>query len=302
MVDEELPALTPEIVAAALEKRKVTATSGQMPPPPDDRRPRPWGLLIGVVAGLVVIFFLFKVALGGNEDQSASQSTTTVATESTAGTTSSTSTTSPPTTTTTAATTTTATTTTTTTSTTTTTTTTLPQIEAVGDPVPISDLTLGAFALGPFSFDASTSYLGRLVASLGQPDSRREVGTDMGLCEGDTGVAYAWGGLTAIFRVDNDAEILVGYRLISTGGDEPTQHITTKSGLALGHTIEKLNAIYLQSGVAFANIDGKPHFILLRSTDNATLLWGPVSSTDSTGIVEGIYSPRPCDRGPTATP
>jgi len=166
--------------------------------------------------------------------------------------------------------------------------------------VPVGDLTLGAFALGPFRFDAEEDYLGRLVASLGQPDGRNDVGADMGLCDGEEGVAYTWGGLTAVFRVEGDARQLAGYRLDDTGGDEATQQITTLSGLALGDTIERLNAIYLESGVVFQDIDGTTHFILQRSSDGATLLWGPVSSSDSSGTVEGIYSPRACDRGPTS--
>ena len=304
MVDEDMPPLTPDAVAAAIEERRTTVSadmpvSSEMPPPPDDRPPRPWGLLVGVAAGLLVIFLLFRVALGGDGEAAPSTSTEAGGTTTIATTTS----TVVPTTTTATTTSTTASSTTSTAPTTTsTTTTTLAPIEAVGTPIPITDLTLGAFALGPFTFDTGTSYLGRLVASLGQPDGRADVGTDMGLCEGDQGVAYTWGGLTAIFRVAGGTETLVGYRLVATTSDDPTQQIATRSGLTLGNTIERLNAIYLQPGLGFIEIDGKPHFILLRSTDNATLLWGPVSSADASGVVEGIYSPRPCDHGPAATP
>lgn len=300
MVGEELPPLTPDVVAAAARERKTT-TAVELPPPPDNESRRPWGLLAGVAIGLGIVWFLFAVVFNSGDGDEVAATTTQPVPE-TSTTEGPTTTTEISTTTTTPETTSTATTTTTTTSTTTTTTTTLAPIEAEGSPIPVGDLTLGAFALGPFSFDSGTPYLGRLVASLGQPDSRTPVGTEMGLCDGEEGVAYTWDGLTGIFRVEDDEEILVGYRLVDTGSDRPVQSITTRSGLELGHTVATLDAIYLQSGLAFEDIDGTPHFILLRSTDDATLLWGPVSSTDAEGIVEGIYSPRACDGGPFATP
>jgi hypothetical protein len=123
----------------------------------------------------------------------------------------------------------------------------------------------------------------------------------MGLCEGEEGSLYTWDGLTAIFRLQEETEVLVGFRLDATGSGGPAQQITTRSGLALGHTIEKLEGIYLQSGIDYDEIDGTPHFLLLRSTDNATLLWGPVSGTDPASVVDGIYSPGACDGGPTSS-
>ncbi len=294
-IGEDLPALTPEIVAASTEERQGAPVD--LPPPPEEVPRRPWGILVGVLIGVVVVFFVFSGVFGGDDDEPTAAPDTTQTTTTAPATT-----TTEATTTTTAAPTTTTATTTTTTSTTTTTTTTLPPIEAEGAPVPIEELTLGAFALGPFGFNADTSYLGRLVASLGQPDAMTEAGTDFGLCETDDGVTYSWDGFDAIFRVDDGIEVLVGYRLDETGSDHPTQSMTSRSGLELGHTVEILDNIYLQSGLAFEEIDGTQHFLLLRSSDDATLLWGPVTDISASGIVEGIYSPRPCDRGPVPTP
>lgn len=293
-IGEELPALTPEIVAASAGEREAAA--GEMQDVPPERR-RPWGLLIGAAVALVaiaVIFFGFLGSDDSGDDIAAVGTTTTVAADTTVAPTSTTA----GTTTTPATTATTSTTSSTTTTTTAAPTTTLPPIEPEGDAVALENLTLGAFALGPFTFNADTAYLGRLVASLGQPDARVAAGTGHGLCPDDTGTAYTWGALTAIFRIEGDREILVGYHLDETGTDHPTQAITTRSGLELGHTIEKLDAIYLQSGLALETIDGAPVFLLLRSTDDATLLWGPISSTDQDGLVEGIYSPQACDGGP----
>lgn len=295
-VGEELPPLTPEIVAASVEEREALAAAQAEMQPPERRRP--WGLILGAVFGLLAVVLILNVVLGDDGDPAATGTTTTTsgATATTPG---------PVTTTTAAATTTTPTTapatTTSPTTTTTTTTTTIAPIEPEGEPVAIADLTLGAFALGPFPFDASTSYLGRLVASLGQPDSLVAAGPEHGLCENVAGKAYTWGALTAVFETVGDEEILMGYLQRETATDHPTQAITTRSGLQLGHTVETLEAIYLQSGIAFEDLAGEPHFVLLRSTDNATLLWGPLSGTDPAGIIEGIYSPQACDGGPRPT-
>ena len=296
-VGEELPALTPEIVAASVEEREALKAAAATQEQPTDGPNRPWGLLVGAVGALAVLAFAFSGVLGGNGDDTAAPAT--ISAETTETSTATTNTTGA---TTTSPTTTASTTSTTTSSTTTTTTTTLPPIEPVGAAIAVEDLTLGAFALGPLAFNDDAPYLGRLVASLGQPDGRIEGDTDLGLCEGDVGVAYTWDGLTAIFRVDGDEELFAGYRLDATDSDHPTQSITSRSGLEVSHTVATLDAIYLQSGLAFEEIDGVQHFLLLRSSDNATLLWGPVTSSESDGIVEGIYSPQICDGGPGATP
>jgi hypothetical protein len=293
-VGEEIPALTPEVVAASSMDRETTAKE-RSDAELASRSRRPRGLLIGGAIAVVAMGAILVSVLDRDEDDTAASPT--VTTTAAADTTSAETTTTPATTTTptTAATTTSSSTTTTTAAATTTT---LAPIEAVGTPIPIEDLTLGAFTLGPFSLNADTAYLGRLVATLGQPDARTTVGTEYGLCTGDEGVAYTWGALTGVFRVDPDQETLVGYRLDDTGSDHPTQTIATRSGLQLGHTVAKLDAIYLQSGLALEDIGGAPHFMLLRSTDDATLLWGPVTSIDQSGTVAGIYSPQSCDGGP----
>lgn len=292
-VGEDIPALTPEIVAASTLEREATAAATTAAES-GDRQRLPWGLLVGAAATIAVAVILFAVLTRDGTDEVAAPTVTTSTAPDTTGT-------AP---TTTAGTTTTPTTAATTTSSTTTTTTTvaptttLAPIEAEGEAVPVEDLTLGAFALGPFSFNAEGAYLGRLVASLGQPDARAAADTDLGLCAGEEGAAYTWGALTAIFRIDDGREVFVGYRLDDTGTDHPTQSITTRSGLELGHTVATLDAIYLQSGLALEDIGGDPGFMLLRSTDSATLLWGPLTSIEQDGRVVGIYSPQSCDGGP----
>jgi hypothetical protein len=186
-----------------------------------------------------------------------------------------------------------------TTTTSTTTTTTIPPIEPEGEPIPTTDLALGAFALGPIDFGA-TDGLGRLVASLGQPDLLEDAGTELGLCEGDTGFSAGWGPLTGIFEGTVDEAALVGYRLGQDGG-HPTAGLATLSGLAVGDTVADLEAVYEGFTVVYEDIDGVDTFIVVRTSDDVTLLWGPLSSAEDTGIVEGIHSPLPCDGGPIPT-
>ena len=189
-------------------------------------------------------------------------------------------------------------------STTTTTTTTiattaaiLTLFDAIGDPVPISELSLGAFAIGPFDFDApADNPIGRLVATFGQPDDLETADESWGLCPDEAGRAITWGPLTIVTRGTDD-EILVAYRLGPFAGSDaqhPAAAMTTLSGLAVGDATRQLEAIYANSTVDFADIDGVASFRLLRSGDDRLLLWGPVVED----TIAAIYSPRPCDQGP----
>lgn len=188
-----------------------------------------------------------------------------------------------------------------TTTTSATTTTTMPPLESAGDPIPVSDLGLGAFALGPLDF-GSPAALGRLVASFDQPDSVTPLeGGAQGLCQDETGFAAGWGPLTVIFTGTVGEPVLAGYRLDNTDPTHPASQLTTLSGLQLGDSVADLESTYADFRVAYQEVEGTLSFILVRTSDGLTLLWGPVSSEDSDGTVEGIYSPRPCDGGPTPT-
>jgi len=188
------------------------------------------------------------------------------------------------------------------TTTTTTTTTTLPPIPEVAPAIDTADLTLGAFALGPLRFRAvDNDAAGRLVATFGQPDERFSVGENWGLCPTDTGRALRWGHLSAIFRTEADGEALVGYRqtdIPAAADSAATADLTSISGLALGDTKDRLELLY--ANVANDTLDdGTPVFLVLRSSDQRTLLWGTLTS-DPNPVVTSINSPRPCDGGPFA--
>lgn len=182
-------------------------------------------------------------------------------------------------------------------STTSTTTTTLAPIEPVGEAIALADLGLGAFALGPIDFGA-TDALGRLVATLDQPDSITDASGALGLCADDTGFAADWGPFSAIFIGAPSTNVFVGYRL-DTDGDHPTSGLATLSGVQVGDSIADLEETYASFEISYEEIGGALHFILVRQSDSTTLLWGPVTSSDSDGVVQGIYSPETCTGGPT---
>ena len=193
------------------------------------------------------------------------------------------------------------TTTTTRTTSTTTPTTTLPTIAAAGEPIALEDLTLGAFSLGPLAFgDEDTDALGRLVSTFGQPDDVSAIGEADGLCPTESGRAARFGWLTVYVRDEPGTEVLVGYRVEESqtaAAGHPTAELKTISGAAIGDTFDEWNSIYRTSVVTRDVVDGVEVLLLLRSSDERTLLWAPLTADDPPAIA-GVYSPRPCDGGP----
>ena len=179
---------------------------------------------------------------------------------------------------------------------TTTTTATTPVIEPVGDPIAAADLALGAFAIGPLEFDTdAATALGRLAATFGAPDAVTDIAGDLGLCRDQAGRAVSWGPLTVVTGLEPDGtEAIVGYRL---GNDPSTAAggLTTLSGLGVGDTVEQLTTIYAAFNVEFRDTEEGIIFVLIRTTDDVTLLWGPVTASTPDGVVEGINSPNACD-------
>ena len=193
-------------------------------------------------------------------------------------------------------------TTTTSTTTTSTTTTTLPPLEAVGSPLDPTSLDLGAFALGPFRFGSDAGdAIGRLVATFDQPDGIEQLSGTSGLCGDEQGRRLRWGHLTIITRFDDgDTETLVGYTTDTDGdADHPTAELATLSGATVGMTLAELDRVYQASAVEPVTIDGAPHYLVLRSSDRRTLLWGPLAGDGDDATVAGINSPNSCDGGPT---
>ncbi len=179
-----------------------------------------------------------------------------------------------------------------------------PEIPAVGEPIAIEDLTLGAFSLGPLDFgDTDAQALGRLVASLGQPDEVGNIGEQEGLCPTNSGTQARWGWLTALFRTEDDTDVLVSYRVEPDleQPDHSTSELATISGAAIGDTLGALRGIYDPLPVTTTDFEGEPGWILTRLSDERTLLWGIATGDTDDDLVTAIVAPRPCDGGPFAS-
>ena len=193
-------------------------------------------------------------------------------------------------------------TTTTSTTTTTTTTTTLPPI-AEGTPIPIGDMTLGAFALGPLNVGSNgATALERLAATFGQPTSITPLaGGDAGICDDEIGRAVRFGWVTAILVDDADgSETFVGYLYDAGPAGHPSEGLTTISGATVGNTVAEVDTIYVGPIVSVGDLDGEPHLFILRSSDRRTLLCGPLSGEGDDATLDGINAPYWCDDGPFA--
>ena len=179
---------------------------------------------------------------------------------------------------------------------TTTTSTTIPalaSIPAVGDALSMSSLTLKAGGIGPLVIgDAAADTIGRLVASLGRPEEVGVADESLGLCPGQEGRFVRWAGLTAIVSGTLDDGAFAGYRYEDQA--VPTMHLdlATPSGVRIGDSVSTLNEVYAVYKIDYVSESGSDLFRL--SDADGLLLWGPVSSIEDSGRVEGIYSPDSC--------
>lgn len=178
----------------------------------------------------------------------------------------------------------------------TTTTTTIPEpssFEAVGTAIPVSSLSLTANGIGPIAFgDASSDAVGRLVASLGEPEETGVAGEELGLCADDDGRFVRWAGLTVAVAGTFADGVFSGYRYEDE--EVPRMHLdlATPSGLRVGDPVSTLNQIYSSYQIDYLSSEGTNIFRL--SDADGLLLWGPVSSIEDSGRVEGIYAPDAC--------
>ncbi len=175
-----------------------------------------------------------------------------------------------------------------------TTTTTLPYPSAAaweesGEGISTALLKMKASGLGSIDIGSSLADVsGQLVASLGPAESAGVAD----LCPPEEAYWLRWGPLTAVFDGWEPDSAFVGYRYSEINAGETNVPLTTLSGLRLGDTVADLQTTYSFYTVTFEVIEGQDHFRLVDGGE--LLLWGPVSSTDSTGTILGIYSPSPC--------
>jgi hypothetical protein len=178
---------------------------------------------------------------------------------------------------------------------------------ASGEPVAVADLTLAVDGVGPILFGTpAAESIGRLISSLGEvdDDSGPVVSTGaFGTCTGELERLVRWGPFVGIVVVDPDGtETFTGYRLDLNYGDSdslssPAVDLQTLSGLKAGFSVLQLEQIYSSFDIRYEVVDEiGPTFQLYSSNTGNLLLWGPVTSDESTGIVLGIYAPDSCGR------
>jgi hypothetical protein len=161
-----------------------------------------------------------------------------------------------------------------------------------GQGLSTAQLTMKAAGLGPIDLGGSLSQVsGQLVASLGPAESAG----DSDLCQPEEAYWLQWGPLRVIFDGYEPTSSFVSYRYAETEDSDANVPLTTLSGIGIGDTVAELQNTYNFYTVTFEIIDGQDHFRLVDGGE--LLLWGPVSNTDSTGTVLGIYSPTPCPTG-----
>lgn len=161
--------------------------------------------------------------------------------------------------------------------------------EESGESLSIAELAMKASGLGPISIGSPLREVaGQLVASLGAA----ETAGDSDICQPEETYWLQWGPLRVIFDGYEPTSTFVSYRFEETNAGAATVPLSTLSGVELGDTVEQLQKTYSFYTVTFELIDGQNHFRLIDG--GGLLLWGPITSTDSTGTVLGIYSPSPC--------
>lgn len=167
------------------------------------------------------------------------------------------------------------------------------EIGVSGDPVPVTRLTLKADGIGPIEVGTPASEaIGRLVASLGTPEAIGIAGQDYGLCADEDGRVIRWAELNVIVSGTLAEGSFVGYRYEEQAVPTGTIDLATPSGIHLGDDIATLNEVYARYSISYETAGGESTFRL--SQDEEFLLWGPVSSTEENGRIEGIYSPPSC--------
>ena len=200
------------------------------------------------------------------------------------------------------------TTTTTSTTTTTTPTTTIPPplvVAPIGEPVDTDQLRLSATGIGSLAFgDPGDVVLGVLAASLGEPDEISGPITahgQYGTCDGDPIGLVRWGPLLVVTLDDPEAgSIFYAYRLDMRGqdGEGGAHELLALSGIRPGDTVKQLEGLYSSRfTVEYVQDPIEGLVFELRPQGAPPLLWGPVTSSEPDGIIEGIFGPEPCRRG-----
>ncbi len=179
----------------------------------------------------------------------------------------------------------------------------IPPITPIGEPIPITELTLTKDDIGPLDFgDEGDQVLGRLAATFGDPtqDTGFIVGSgSWGECAGDPIRVVQWGPLNVVILGEVADNQFVSYRLdLKYGGiTSATTDMETLSGLRVMDTVGQMKDIYAGFTIEFVvDADAGLVFELSSQRGGELLLWGPVESQNDDARVTGIYSPDSCNR------
>lgn len=173
-------------------------------------------------------------------------------------------------------------------------------IEPIG--AGLTDLALFEQGLGPIEFgEDGTQAVGRLVATLGQPDedSGQVPAPDAagGICPGELQRHVRWGSLSIYNRVGGDGVESFASVVVSSAAasdPDPAAALTTRSGLRLGNSIDEMRAIYDGYEVATSSDEAVTTFELLAASDGRVLLWG-TATADEALTITSIRSPLRCN-------
>jgi len=174
---------------------------------------------------------------------------------------------------------------------------TTPHVTPLGDAIAIDDLRLTIYGIGGLRIgDPADEVAGVLTATFGQPESVAPAEPGLahpGACPGSASRVLRWG----ILEITIDNGVFAGYRLDASLGDpdSATAALRTASGLQVGATISTLETIYQSYQIVYGETPGFGATFSLQRNNGEELLWGPISSTDRSGVVLGVYSPTRCD-------
>lgn len=172
-------------------------------------------------------------------------------------------------------------------------------IEPSGDVIATSEMRIFERGFGPLEFGGDgANAVGRLVATLGQPDQDTgqlpAVEGEGGFCAGEMQRQVRWGSLSIFNRVGEDgSETLASVHLMSSNASDPDPggSAGTLSGLKLGATLGELTSLY--DGFTI-NVSADSTYEVRASSDGRLLLWGSTTGSDP-DLVTSIRSPLRCN-------
>ena len=113
-----------------------------------------------------------------------------------------------------------------------------------------------------------------------------------GFASTKTAASFAGPALSVVISGTFADGTFAGYRYEDVAVPRMHLDLSTPSGLRVGDPISTLNQVYASYQVDYLSSQDTDVFRL--SDVDGLLLWGPVSSIEDSGRVEGIYAPDAC--------